>query len=837
MSRGNRSWLLALLASLMLTSSLGGVARAQDSALTARELGLDIAVGFGSGRVISSSWTPIEVSLEPTRLFAGTITVATQGAPGRQSETREVEVPAGSNKVYRFLVPAPDGIQVQFREEGREPLAVAAPIRRLESGYLVGVLGDLPRQAPTLSAVASGERGELVAVDPAWLDRSSRSLSGLGAVIADLSDLRNLSEDGIANLVAAVSEGIELVVVADRPGELGLGALGLPAAPAVSATATTAEVVDPVTAAATTIPVLGLAPTSDAWAMTPDLAAAKDGDTVVAATIGHGLGRVTVSGVALGEGVLGADGAYWGTLAQPGARAQGAFEGESEQARIFRMASEALRSDRLGVPSLPWLTAFLVAYVLIVGPVNGFVLSRVGRRELAWGTIPAITILFAGGAFVASAGSQPSVGLAAEARWWIDGAGSEMAITALRSPTAGEHTIEFPGTDWDVLAASFSDPVAIDRRTGDTVANLGLEALQVGRAVGWRRTPDAPPLAVEADVLSDAVEVTITNTSGQPIEDLALRAGTATQRLGVIGPGETQTHTLRHTGVLPTVQPWFDEWNEMRGFDGEVDTPRSLGALLRWGILDGNPGIVWVTGTQATSGVVPEADGRIAEDQGAYIAVGVTPTVPADATEVSPFAVSRSLLPSGQGGFRAGPLAMEGQGEFLLRFRLPHVGELDSLVLTLDRGRGEGEFFPEVPEQECFESPIFDEQGNIVGSQVECREFGGGGFGGAVELPPCPPEAISCSFDGNQWEFCFADGTCEVGVADGPNIIVEPPGNAFGGARGFELYDFTQRQWIAPSGEVDADRFVGPLGDVYARSRGEFFPFDYSGRGVGARKA
>lgn len=50
-----------------------------------------------------------------------------------------------------------------------------------------------------------------------------------------------------------------------------------------------------------------------------------------------------------------------------------------------------------GVTALPEtlaMVAFLAAYVLLVGPINYFVLSRINRRELAWLTIPLLIGLF-----------------------------------------------------------------------------------------------------------------------------------------------------------------------------------------------------------------------------------------------------------------------------------------------------------------------------------------------------------------------------------------------------------------------------------------------------------
>ncbi|MDQ4076514.1 MAG: hypothetical protein M3220_09745 [Chloroflexota bacterium] len=53
----------------------------------------------------------------------------------------------------------------------------------------------------------------------------------------------------------------------------------------------------------------------------------------------------------------------------------------------------------LDLPSLRLLVPLLGLYILIVGPVNYFMLRRMRRLELAWVTIPIVTLLFSVGAY------------------------------------------------------------------------------------------------------------------------------------------------------------------------------------------------------------------------------------------------------------------------------------------------------------------------------------------------------------------------------------------------------------------------------------------------------
>ena len=58
-------------------------------------------------------------------------------------------------------------------------------------------------------------------------------------------------------------------------------------------------------------------------------------------------------------------------------------------------ANQALGAiSELGLPSILYITCLMGTYVLIIGPLNYFVLRRMKRRELAWVTIPVLVIIF-----------------------------------------------------------------------------------------------------------------------------------------------------------------------------------------------------------------------------------------------------------------------------------------------------------------------------------------------------------------------------------------------------------------------------------------------------------
>ncbi|HVK05726.1 MAG TPA: hypothetical protein VM490_19810 [Armatimonadaceae bacterium] len=62
-------------------------------------------------------------------------------------------------------------------------------------------------------------------------------------------------------------------------------------------------------------------------------------------------------------------------------------------------ADSAIFAPGLRAPSAAWFGGFMAAYLLLVAPVNYFVLKRLGRREWTWFTVPALVALFSLGAY------------------------------------------------------------------------------------------------------------------------------------------------------------------------------------------------------------------------------------------------------------------------------------------------------------------------------------------------------------------------------------------------------------------------------------------------------
>ena len=147
---------------------------------------------------------------------------------------------------------------------------------------------------------------------------------------------------------------------------------------------------------------LGAAP-SDAKAM-PALAGtlaggrslAVVGDRVIAGERPYGSGATTLIGFdPTVEWIAGGTVAdtFWRRLLPQRVNAGLALTDDSQ------LVSAVGQLPSLALPPIGGLFALLAAYILLVGPINYFVLRRLGHREWAWATIPAFIVLFAVGAY------------------------------------------------------------------------------------------------------------------------------------------------------------------------------------------------------------------------------------------------------------------------------------------------------------------------------------------------------------------------------------------------------------------------------------------------------
>ena len=649
-----RRALLAICTAVVVALSVSSAATAAtDDQQRVDELGLSVAVGF-DGQTREAAWQPVTVGLEPARPIRGTLSLRSRSSS--TTESLQVEVAAGSRKLYRLLAP-PGLVSVTFAEEGGEPLSVRPPDPGPGNDYIVGLVGSGAPNLPPLRSEITGTSGTWVTVDPVWLEMSADAVGIVSTLVIPAAELDALAPQARSHLTAAVAAGTDLVVTGTAEDTAGLGLPWTSAERAWQA---------------------GLGPAGQ-WSSRAGVAG---GVTAVPA----GYGRVVTTTVEPGAPGAGRSGELWSSLTQPNHRDDG-FSNEFKVTTAAHQFSRLLAETGSDVPALPGLGAFVAVYVLVVGPLNGLFLARKGRRELAWATVPLITVIFTGGAFLGATSARPPSGGAARLTYWTDGVATEFVAAGVRAPTPGTQSLTFAGPDWTVRPLVDGDRATAITRGDHTSVSMNLTALQLG-GVAASRSVDAPaPLEVTAKAGAEGVDVTVRNTSGRALRDLVVRTATTTRAVAALPAGDTAEVTL----TARTMQPGSAYRDPFEGLpldaNGSVTPPLSLRAVLNTEVADGRPGLVWVSGIDESATAIPVRSGdEQVRNRGSMVAVGV-PIAPG--RRLSPFELARDAFATGD-QTRVGPAAVEGAGEVYLRYRLPAGANVNHLSNQLERGDQSG---------------------------------------------------------------------------------------------------------------------------------------------------
>jgi hypothetical protein len=219
----------------------------------------------------------------------------------------------------------------------------------------------------------------------------------------------------------------------------------------------------------------------------------------------------------------------------------------------------------LDLPSLVLIGLLVVAYVLLVGPVNYLALRALHRRALAWVTLPLIAILASVGAFGAGLftkgqsvqTNQVSI-IHLQAGW--DRAYAE-SYTGVLAPTRGDYQVNVAGArPWVGPISSFSNGYgpssAVIRVNADNNSILmpGMTAF-VLRGFATERVVDAPQLVATAKLVNGKLTGTIQNNSNLRFTDLVVLAGDGYQVISGLAPGAGATFSVTPKPSNPYAGP------------------------------------------------------------------------------------------------------------------------------------------------------------------------------------------------------------------------------------------------------------------------------------------
>ena len=188
------------------------------------------------------------------------------------------------------------------------------------------------------------------------------------------------------------------------------------------------------------------------------------------------------------------------------------------QSPELQLMSAATSAGDQRIPGIPWLFAAVVGYAVLVGPINFLVLRKVGRRELAWVTVPLLSVLAVASFWLAGRErlqntlvNHATVIFAAED---VPQARSAVAVAA---GVGGEKTITVP-SDWRAYPGSVNPemmggmPVAsaVARTDGNGEFRFSLEQLGAAGVQGWWDpvTSQAPDISATIGETELVVDVT-----------------------------------------------------------------------------------------------------------------------------------------------------------------------------------------------------------------------------------------------------------------------------------------------------------------------------------------
>ena len=380
--------------------ALAAPAAQTGDAATAAGLTVDVRPLF-DGWYDERRWVPLAVDLKHAgddmqmELRAGsTGTQATFNVP--------VELPRGAEKRVPVLLLPGNATRARLAalQDGRPLTERSTELRKTEGEPLIVVIAERDAvQLEGLGQLGRSDRSVVVRAGAADLPEHALGWGSVDAVVLAGADLARASEAGRTALAQWVALGGELVVTGGTGAGAALDTLPDALRPAaatgirVAADFGALGVLVDGTAPVGSAPIAVLDPTAG----TAPIAPLADG-TPLAVQRRYGEGVV----VALAFDPSLPPFEDWGGLDDMWAVLhveRGETVWTTPIADPARIGSGLFSSPEFALPSMGWLLLLIGVYIVLVGPVNYVVLRRRRRLDLAWVTIPALTVLATGATY------------------------------------------------------------------------------------------------------------------------------------------------------------------------------------------------------------------------------------------------------------------------------------------------------------------------------------------------------------------------------------------------------------------------------------------------------
>jgi hypothetical protein len=564
---------------------------------------LDVRAGYDDqGRYRTNQWFPI--SVVATNSGNDITGVLEWRFPAQRDEggvfQREVSLPRGANKrltLAAFSRSFARNGELRLLVDGSEVLRQPVQLEPADPNqFMVGVLSNDPALLNSLTSMTlSGSSGTQVNhLDPALLPEDATTLLGLDTIFVHDLPTAQLSAPQRSALAQWVRLGGQLVVSGGTTADSSAGGLAdlLPVE---------------LTGLAPNVSLAGLSQLADAAAGTPPA-----GATVSTVNLRAGAAQLAPSGLLVGwpqgmghvifstfdlaalRGWQGEQDVWGETLEQ-----EPRFLPGVTQRDTLLQNQSVLQLPVLGLPSFGALLAFVLIYILVIGPLNYLLLQRLRRPELAWLTIPLTVLVFVVATYtygLTTRGGQPQVSqLTLVQGVEGQGSGQATAFVGLFSPRRATYNLRFPPEALVSEANSFESG-ALDAPVrwtdGGTDVPDTLVDVSSLRAFVFEQAVDVRAQVQSSLRVADRlVEGDLTYRGAEPLEDALLVWGDAAQQLGTIAPGGSAQLRLRAdlgnfpNGNLAGEKGVFNRRNVLATLFGN----QAFGAVGPGGFLSGLP--------------------------------------------------------------------------------------------------------------------------------------------------------------------------------------------------------------------------------------------------------
>ena len=556
-------WLLPLF--LILSLLLVPTVQAQDDDEdVAAPAGLEIdARGGFDGFYKRDQWVPITIELSNDGPAIDGVLRAVVGRPNEEQVVYEtpIALPTQSQKRVTTFVYFPDfstSLNVVLRE-GNETIAqsrITDLSQVAPDAMLYGILSDEPGELEFLERVTGDRQSAQVAfLELADLPDSASGWRALDVLVLNDVDTGRMSDVQKTALEAWVNGGGQLVVTGGASWQQN------------------------------SVGVQGLLPVrltgSESFADLPGLSSdfgevyRDDGPYVVTtSTLQDGqilyaegstpilaqrnLGRGNVFFLALDPKTAplrdwDANEAFWEVIVRDSQQLPFWATGVKES---FLIRDAVRNLSALALPSAWLLLCFLSLYVLAIGPINYFVLKRMGRRELAWVTIPALIIIFSLGSILTgfrTRGNEVIMNQLSVVHGQIDGdLASTQSTLGLYSPRRATYDLTLPP---EALVRPLQDDFGggnnanfdtIERSTNVTVTDVRVDVSATETFVidTFQPLPNiSGEVTLRVDSSGASLEIAVTNNSDITLENPAIVFGNELIDLDDLEPGDSATVT------------------------------------------------------------------------------------------------------------------------------------------------------------------------------------------------------------------------------------------------------------------------------------------------------